>query len=549
MLGLMQDRPLMISSLIEHAAVFHADTEIVSRLPEGHVRRTTWSQVCEQSKQVANALAELGIEAGDRVGTLAWNSDRHLALYFGVSGSGAVMHTVNPRLFPDQIAYIINHAEDRILFFDTTFAQLVGQLAPQLSTVRSYVVMTDREHMPDVPGIPSDRLLCWDELIGSQSTRFDWPEFDERSASSLCYTSGTTGNPKGVLYSHRSTILHTLMTAARDTNDIHSGSSMLLVVPMFHANAWGTPYTAAMVGAKLVLPGPHLDGESVYQLMKSEGVNQSQGVPTVWMMLFSYLDEHPEIDPHELGLQVAGTGGAALPLAMVERFERDFGAETMQGWGMTETSPLCVIGRLLPKHDGLDTADRAQIKLKQGRGVCGVNLKIVDDGGNRLPWDGEAFGEVWVRGPWIASGYFKGDGGDKLDSEGFFPTGDVATIDPDGYLQLVDRAKDVIKSGGEWISSIDLENAAMSHPAVAEAAVIGVAHPKWQERPLLVAVLRKGHSASAGDILDHLAGAVVKWWLPDDVVLVDELPHTATGKVLKRELREKFRDHQLPKAN
>ncbi|MCH9708341.1 MAG: long-chain-fatty-acid--CoA ligase [Actinomycetia bacterium] len=549
MLGLIQDRPLMISSLIEHAAAFHGDTEIVSRLPEGHVRRTTWSQMCEQSKQVANALAELGIEHGDRVATLAWNSDRHLALYFGVSGSGAVMHTVNPRLFPDQLAYIINHAEDRILFFDITFAQLVGQLAPELSTVRTYVVMTDAEHMPEVPGVPSDRLVCWDELIGSQSTRFDWHEFDERSASSLCYTSGTTGNPKGVLYSHRSTILHTLMTAARDTNDIHSGSSMLLVVPMFHANAWGTPYTAAMVGAKLVLPGPHLDGESVYQLMKSEGVNQSQGVPTVWMMLFSYLDEHPEIDPHELRLQVAGTGGAALPLSMIERFERDFGTEAMQGWGMTETSPLCVIGRLLPKHDGLDAAEQAQIKLKQGRGVWGVNLKIVDDDGNRLPWDGEAFGEVWVRGPWIASGYFKGDGGDKLDSEGFFPTGDVATIDPDGYLQLVDRAKDVIKSGGEWISSIDLENAAMSHPAVAEAAVIGIAHPKWQERPLLVAVLRKGHSASAEDILNHLSGEVVKWWLPDDVVLVEKLPHTATGKVLKRELREKYRDHQLPKAN
>ncbi len=546
MLGLMQDRPLMISSLIDHAAAFHSNTEIVSRLPEGHVRRTTWSHVCRQSKQVANALGELGMERGERVATLAWNSDRHLALYFGVSGSGAVMHTVNPRLFHDQIIYIINHAEDRVLFFDITFAQLVGQLAPELSTVHTYVAMTDREHMPDIPGVPEGRLLCWDELIGSQSTAFEWPEFDERSASSLCYTSGTTGNPKGVLYTHRSTMLHTLMTAARDTNDIHSGTSMLLVVPMFHANAWGTPYTAAMVGAKLVLPGPYLDGESVYQLMKSEGVNQTQGVPTVWMMLFSYLDEHPEIDPHELGLKVAGTGGAALPLSMIERFGRDFGAETTQGWGMTETSPLCVIGRLLPKHEGLDAAERAQIRLKQGRGVCGVDLKIVDDGGDRLPWDGTAFGEVWVRGPWIASGYFKGEGGDKLDAEGFFPTGDVATIDPDGYLQLVDRAKDVIKSGGEWISSIDLENAAMGHPAVAEAAVIGVAHPKWQERPLLVAVLRKGHSASREDILDHLAGEVVKWWLPDDVVLVDELPHTATGKVLKRKLREQFRDHQLP---
>ncbi|QZT62220.1 long-chain-fatty-acid--CoA ligase [Mycolicibacterium austroafricanum] len=545
MFGLMQDRPLMISSLIEHAAAFHGDTEIVSRLPEGQVRRTTWREVNEHSKQVANALAELGMEQGDRVATLAWNSDRHLALYFGVSGSGAVMHTVNPRLFPEQIAYIVNHAEDRVLFFDITFAPLVAQLAGELGTVETFVAMTDRDHMPDIPEIPDARLRCWDDFIGGQSTAFDWPEFDERSASSLCYTSGTTGNPKGVLYSHRSTMLHTLMIAARDAIDIHSGSVILLVVPMFHANAWGTPYTAAMVGAKLVMPGPHLDGQSVYELMKAEGVNQSQGVPTVWMMLFSYLDEHPEIDAHELGLRVAGTGGAALPLSMIERFHRDFGAESMQGWGMTETSPLCVVGRLLPKHEGLSDAEKNQIRLKQGRGVWGVDLKIVDDDGNRLPWDGKAFGEVWVRGPWIASGYFRGEGGEKLDAEGFFPTGDVATIDPDGYLQLVDRAKDVIKSGGEWVSSIDLENAALGHPAVAEAAVIGVPHPKWQERPLLIAVLRKGHNATREDILEHLAGEVVKWWLPDDVVFVDELPHTATGKVLKLKLREQYRDHQL----
>ena len=546
MLGLMQDRPLLISSLIDHAATFHADTEIVSRLPEGHVRRTTWSQVRDQSKQVANALAELGIEPGDRIATLAWNSDRHLALYFGVSGAGAVMHTVNPRLFAEQIVYIINHAEDRVLFFDTTFAQLVGQLAPELSSVETYVVMADREHMPDIPGIPEGRLRCWEEFVGSQSTHYEWPEFDERSASSLCYTSGTTGNPKGVLYSHRSTMLHTLMIAARDAIDIHSGSRILLVVPMFHANAWGTPYTAAMVGATLVMPGPHLDGESVYNLMKSEGVNQSQGVPTVWMMLFSYLDEHPEIDPHELGLRVAGTGGAALPQSMIERFAREFGAESMQGWGMTETSPLCVIGRLLPKHERLSDGERTQIRLKQGRGIWGVDLKIVDDDGNRLPWDGKAFGEVWVRGPWVASGYFKGEGGEKLDAEGFFPTGDVATIDPDGYLQLVDRAKDVIKSGGEWVSSIDLENAAMGHPAVTEAAVIGVPHPKWQERPVLIAVLRKGCSATREDLLDYLSGHVAKWWLPDDVVFVDELPHTATGKVVKLKLREQYRDHRLP---
>ncbi len=538
----------MISSLIDHAATFHGDTELVSRLPEGNVRRTTWRDVGERSKQVANALTELGIERGDRVATLAWNSDRHLALYFGVSGSGAVMHTVNPRLFPEQITYIINHAEDRVLFFDITFASMVSALAPALETVEHFVVMTDRAHMPDVAGVPADRLLCWEEFIGRQSTHYDWPEFDERSASSLCYTSGTTGNPKGVLYSHRSTMLHTLMTAARDAIDIHSGSVILLVVPMFHANAWGTPYTAAMVGAKLVMPGPHLDGESVYQLMKSEGVNQSQGVPTVWMMLFAYLDEHPEIDPHELGLHYAGTGGAALPLSMIERFERDFGAETFQGWGMTETSPLCVVGRPLPKHAGLSLDEQHRLRLKQGRGVWGVDFKIVDDNGNELPWDGKAFGEVWVRGPWIASGYFRGEGGDRLDGDGFFPTGDVATIDPDGYLQLVDRTKDVIKSGGEWVSSIDLENAAMGHPAVAEAAVIGVPHPKWQERPLLIAVLRNGHHATRDDLLEYLSGQVAKWWLPDDVVFVDELPHTATGKVLKVKLREQFRERSGSQA-
>ena len=444
MLGLMQDRPLLISSLIEHAAAYHADTEIVSRLPEGPMRRTTWSQIRDQSKQVANALAQLGIEPADRVATLAWNSDRHLALYYGVSGSGAVMHTVNPRLFAEQIVYIINHAEDRVLFFDVTFAALVAALVPELETVEHYVVMTDREHMPDLPGIPAERLLCFDELIAAQSIDYEWPEFDERSASSLCYTSGTTGNPKGVLYSHRSTVLHAMLSLSRDTFDIHSGATLLLVVPMFHANAWGTPYSAAMVGAKLVLPGPHLDGESVYELMRDERVTIMQGVPTVWLMLFGYLDQHPEIDPSELVLEWAGIGGSALSQSMLERIERDLGAEGGQGWGMTETSPICVVGRLLPKHAGLPVGEQQKVKLKQGRGVFGVELKIVDEDGHRLPWDGQAFGEVWVRGPWIASGYFKGEGGERLDGEGFFPTGDIATIDADGYLQLVDRTKDVI---------------------------------------------------------------------------------------------------------
>ncbi|WP_283613541.1 long-chain-fatty-acid--CoA ligase [Mycolicibacterium poriferae] len=546
MLGLMQDRPLLISSLIEHAAAYHADTEIVSRLPEGSMRRTTWSQIRDQSKQVANALAQLGIEPADRVATLAWNSDRHLALYYGVSGSGAVMHTVNPRLFAEQIVYIINHAEDRVLFFDVTFAALVAALVPELETVEHYVVMTDREHKPDLPGIPAERLLCFDELIAAQSIDYEWPEFDERSASSLCYTSGTTGNPKGVLYSHRSTVLHAMLSLSRDTFDIHSGATLLLVVPMFHANAWGTPYSAAMVGAKLVLPGPHLDGESVYQLMRDERVTIMQGVPTVWLMLFGYLDQHPEIDPGELVLEWAGIGGSALSQSMLERIERDLGAEGGQGWGMTETSPICVVGRLLPKHAGLPVGEQQKVKLKQGRGVFGVELKIVDEEGHRLPWDGKAFGEVWVRGPWIASGYFKGEGGERLDGEGFFPTGDIATIDADGYLQLVDRTKDVIKSGGEWVSSIDLENAAMGHPDVAEAAVIAVPHPKWQERPLLLVVAREGRSPSREDILEHLAGQVAKWWLPDDVVFLDELPHTATGKVLKLELRKQFQDHRLP---
>ncbi|HEX9497269.1 MAG TPA: long-chain-fatty-acid--CoA ligase [Mycobacterium sp.] len=543
MLGLMQDHPLMISSLIEHAATFHPDTEIVSRLPEGPIRRTNWAGVREVSKQVANALTQLGIQPGDRVGTLAWNSDRHLALYYGVSGSGAVLHTVNPRLFADQITYIINHAEDQVLFFDITFARLVEQLAPQLKTVRAFIAMTDREHMPDID-VPE--LLCFDELIGSQSTAYTWPEFDERSASSLCYTSGTTGNPKGVLYSHRSTLLHALTAIPRDHFDVHSGSSVLVVVPMFHANAWGTPYTAPMVGARLVLPGPHLDGESVYQLMRDEHVNFTQGVPTVWMMLFSYLDDHPEIDPREIGLQYAGVGGAALSASMIERFERDFGAETMQGWGMTETSPLCVIGRLQAKHAALPAEEQLKLKLKQGHGVWGVDLKIVDDDGRPLPWDGKAFGEAFVRGPWIASGYFKGEGGGKLDSEGYFPTGDVATIDPEGYVHLVDRSKDVIKSGGEWISSIDLENAATGHPAVAEAAVIGVPHPKWQERPLLLVVVRPGHTVTREELIDYLSGEVAKWWLPNDVVFVVELPHTATGKLFKMKLREQYRDHQLP---
>ncbi len=542
MLGLMQDRPLLISSLVEHAATFHPATEIVSRLPEGAEHRTDWRGLRDLSKQVAQAMAVLGVKPGDRVGTLAWNSFRHLALYYGVSGSGAVLHTVNPRLFPAQIDYIINHAEDQVLFFDIGFAPLLEQLAPQLKSVKHFVAMTDRAHMPDI-ALPN--LHGFDELMASQSTQYQWPTFDERSASSLCYTSGTTGNPKGVLYSHRSTMLHSLMELAPDTFGISSAETLLLIVPMFHANAWGAPYAAAMVGAKLVLPGPHLDGQSIYQLMGQERVTFSQGVPTVWTMLFQYLDANPHLDPKSLGVKRVGIGGSAVSRAMLERFEQQFGAVVVQGWGMTETSPIGVINTLLPKHAHSPAEELVKVKLKQGRGVWGVDLKIVDEHGQALPWDGVAFGHLHVRGPWITSGYFKSEGGQVLDAEGFFPTGDVATIDADGFVQLVDRAKDVIKSGGEWISSIDVELCAHSHPGVAEAAVIGVAHPTWQERPLMLVVRRAGSSVTVEELMAYLLPRLAKWWLPDEILFVDELPHTATGKLLKTQLRETYKDHRL----
>ncbi|MFC7518429.1 3-(methylthio)propionyl-CoA ligase [Herbaspirillum sp. GCM10030257] len=543
MLGLMQDRPLLISSLIEHAATYHPEREIVARTVEGTLHRTNYAEVHRRAKRVANALKALDIEFSDRVGTLAWNTHRHLELYFGVSGSGAVLHTVNPRLFPEQIEYIINHAEDKVLFFDTTFAPLIEKLAPKLKSVRHFIAMTDRAHMP-VLDIPN--LLCYEDLLAAQSEEYVWPEFDERSASSLCYTSGTTGNPKGVLYSHRSTVLHSLMECSPDTFGVCSSMCILLAVPMFHANAWGMPYATAMVGAKVVMPGPHLDGQSLYELMRDEGVTFSQAVPTVWLMLFQYLDQHPEIDMKKLGLKTIGVGGAATPRTMIERFERDFGADYVQGWGMTETSPIGVIGRLLPKHAGMTREEQTRVKMKAGRAVWGVGLKIVGDDGKELPHDGVAYGHLHVRGPWIAGGYFKDEGGKVLDKDGWFPTGDIATIDADGYVQLVDRAKDVIKSGGEWISSIDLENTAIGHPAVQEAAIIAAPHPKWQERPLLLAVKRPGKDLTREELLEYLGERVAKWWVPDDVVFVSELPHTATGKLLKTKLREQFRDYRLP---
>lgn len=544
MLGMMQDRPLLISSLIEYAALYHGDREIISRSIEGPIHRTNYRELHARSKKLANALARLGIKPGERVGTLAWNTYRHMELYYSVSGMGAILHTINPRLFPEQIVYIGNHAEDQYIFFDLTFAPLIEAVASHLKTVKAFVAMTDRAHMPSIK-VPN--LLCYEDLIAAESDDYTWPSFDERTASSLCYTSGTTGNPKGVLYSHRSTVLHSYCVCTRDGLGLSSYDSLLVIVPLFHANAWGIPYAAAMCGAKLVLPGAQLDGKSVYELVRDEQCNFSAGVPTVWLMFFQYIDQHKEFDlKKDIPLERIVIGGSAAPRAMIERFHHQFGARVIHAWGMTEMSPLGTTGNLLPKHEHLPVEKRFDIQQKQGRAVYNVDLKITDDDGNELPRDGVAFGHLMVRGPWITSGYFKGEGGHVLDNNGFFDTGDVATLDADGYMQITDRSKDVIKSGGEWISSIDVENAAVGHPAVAEAAVIGITHAKWQERPLLIIVKKPGQEVTKDDILTYLTSKIAKWWLPDDVVFVNELPHTATGKLLKTKLRTDFKDYKLP---
>jgi acyl-CoA synthetase (AMP-forming)/AMP-acid ligase II len=543
MLGLMQDRPLLISSLIEHANAFHPGGEIVSRTVEGPIHRCTYGDIHRRAKQMAGALTTLGVGPGDRIATLAWNGYRHMELYYGVSGMGAVLHTINPRLFPEQIVYIANHAEDKYLFFDLTFAPLIEKLGPLMKSVKGFVAMTDRAHMPAL-NVPN--LICYEELIGAQNGDFAWPVFDENTASSLCYTSGTTGNPKGVLFSHRSTVLHSFAACATDCLGVSALESLMLVVPMFHVNAWGMPYAGAMAGAKLVMPGPGLDGKSVYELLRDEKVTMALGVPTVWLMLLQHV-EAGGLDPKtELTLRRVVIGGSAAPRAMSEKFETLFGAFVLHAWGMTEMSPLGTVCNLLGKHHGCTLEQRLDVQAKQGRPLFGVEMKITGDDGRALPHDGKAFGHLMVRGPWISSGYYKAEGGNILDADGFFDTGDVATIDADGYMQITDRSKDVIKSGGEWISSIDLENAAMGHPGVAEAAVIGIAHPKWQERPLLVVVRKAGQDISRDSLLTFLEGRVAKWWLPDDVAFVTELPHTATGKLLKLKLRETFKDYQLP---
>ncbi|MBX3571219.1 MAG: long-chain-fatty-acid--CoA ligase [Mesorhizobium sp.] len=542
MLGLMQDQPLLISSLIEHAARFHPHSEIVSRTCEGPTMRLTYSGLRARAAKLANALLRMGIKPGDRVASLAWNTHRHMELYFAVSGIGAVLNTVNPRLFPEQIDYIVNHAENRVLFFDITFAGLVSDLKPKLATVERFVALTDAEHLPkDIDGADA-----YEDLLSAETADIAWPEFDERTASSLCYTSGTTGNPKGVLYSHRSTILHSFMVCTADGFRLARADSVLLVVPLFHVNAWGIPYASAMCGAKLVLPGPKLDGKSLFELAVAEECTFSLGVPTVWLGFFKHIDDNPGLDVSKLKLERVVVGGSAAPRAIIERFRRDHGVFVLHAWGMSETSPVATIGNLLPAHRGLPEKGQIDIQAKQGRPVYGIDIKITGEDGSDLPMDGSVSGDLKVRGPWVTSGYFRGEGGHVLDADGWFATGDVAKIDAEGYVQLTDRSKDVIKSGGEWISSIDLENAAVGHPAVQEAAVIGLPHPKWQERPLLIIVRKPGAQASREELLAFLSDRVAKWWLPDDVAFVDELPHTATGKLLKTKLREQFRNHTLP---
>jgi acyl-CoA synthetase (AMP-forming)/AMP-acid ligase II len=538
--GLMMDMPLSIAALIQHADRHHGDTEIVSRTVEGHVHRYGYSDAHRRARQLANALRALGVKPHDRVGTLAWNGYRHFEIYYAASGSGAVVHTINPRLFPEQITYIVNHADDAVLFFDLTFLPLVEKLAPLCRGVRAWIAMTDRAHMP---GGGLD-LLCYEQLVDSHSDDYRWPEIDERSAAGLCYTSGTTGNPKGVLYSHRSTVLHAYGASLPDALNLSARDVVLPVVPMFHVNAWGLPYAAPLVGAKLVFPGAQLDGASLHGLFEAEKVTCSAGVPTIWLGLLNHVKSQGQ---RFTTLERTVIGGSACPPAMIRTFEDDYSVRVLHAWGMSEMSPLGTVNTFKAKHLALPKAQRDSLQHSQGRPIFGVDMKIVDDEGKELPRDGKAFGNLLVRGPWICSSYFKDEGGDPL-REGWFPTGDVATLDPDGYMQITDRSKDVIKSGGEWISSIDLENAAMAHPAVAEAAVIGVAHPKWDERPLLVVMRKPGESVSREALLQFFEGRVAKWWIPDDVVFVDQIPHTATGKILKTKLREQFRDHRLPTA-
>ncbi|HLW93351.1 MAG TPA: long-chain fatty acid--CoA ligase [Roseiarcus sp.] len=541
MLGLMQQRPLLISSLVDYAATYHGEREIVSRDPEGAFHRSNYSHVAARAKRVANALGALGVASGDRVATLAWNSHRHLELYYGVTCSGRVLHTVNPRLFGEQLRYIIHHAEDGYIFFDPLFAPLVEQLGPHLPLVRGWVALCEAGGMP---AAKVKNLLCYEELLSAASPDHDWPLFDENTACTLCYTSGTTGNPKGVLYSHRSTVLHAFAACSADGFGLRARDSILVVVPLFHANAWSLPFSAAMCGAKLVLPGPNLDPESIYMLLEKEECTKAGGIPTIWLNVLAWIENNrSRLDLSRLKLKEVFSGGTAPPRATIEKFHDLLGVFLRHAWGMTETSPIATVGSPLAKHDAATREELVDMQVAQGRQAYGIEVKLVGRNGEDLPHDGKSVGELKVRGNWVISGYFKGEGGEVVDKDGWFGTGDVATIDADGYVRLTDRLKDVIKSGGEWISSIEIENLVVSHPDVFEAAVIAIEHPVWQERPLLIVQPKPGRSPSKQSILDFLSGKIAKWWMPDDVVFVDSLPHTATGKLLKTELRAQHRGH------
>jgi fatty-acyl-CoA synthase len=546
LMGQMMQLPLTVSSLIRHAQRHAGDVEVVSKRCEGDLHRSDWAGVADRARRFAQALDALGVAPGERVATLAWNGHRHVEIYYGSSGSGRVCHTVNPRLFPEQIEWIVNDAGDAVLCFDLGFLPLVEKLAARLTGVRHFVLMSDAAHLPATSAIPG--LLAFDALLDAQDGDYDWPALDEHVAATLCYTSGTTGNPKGVLYSHRSIVLHSYAAALPDAMNCSTRDVILPIVPMFHVNAWGIPYTAAMVGAKLVMPGPHLDGASLYELFESEGVTFSAGVPTVWLGLLSYMKSR---DLRFSTFRRTVIGGSACPPAMMRTLQDDYGIEVIHAWGMTEMSPLGTLCKLQSKHLALPRERRQRLLETQGRVIYGVDMAIVDDEGRSLPWDGQAAGNLVVRGPWVLERYFKSAESPlvAVDGEpGWFPTGDVAAIDADGFMTITDRSKDVIKSGGEWISSIELENIAVAHPAVHEAAVIACRHPKWDERPLLVVVLKPGASATREELLAFFEGKVAKWQVPDDVAFVTELPHTATGKLQKLKLRQQFRDHVLPAA-
>lgn len=543
LLGQMMDVPLTVSSLIAHAARHFGGVEIVSRRIEGDMHRYTYRDCEKRAKQLAQALIALGVAQGERIGTLAWNGYRHLEAYYGVAGFGAVCHTINPRLFPEQIAWIINDAQDRYVLFDTTFAPLVDMLAPQCPHVRGWIALAGEAHLPKMQTALPVPLLSYETLIAAHDGAFDWPRIEESQASYLCYTSGTTGNPKGALYSHRSTVLHAFGASLPDAMCLSARDSVLPVVPMFHVNAWGIPHAAPLTGAKLVFPGKDLDGKSLFELMEAEGVTYSAGVPTVWLGLLNYLKE---AQVRFTTLRRTVIGGSACPPAMLRMFEDDYGVEVIHAWGMTEMSPLGTLSKLTWEQSRRAPDEQRTLREKQGHVMYGVDMKIVGEDGNELPWDGVAFGDLHVRGPWVIQRYFQKDESPLVD--GWFPTGDVATIDPDSFLHITDRSKDVIKSGGEWISSIDVENVVMAHPAVHEAACIAISHPKWDERPLLVIVKKPGAQVTREEILKFYEGRVAKWWIPDDVVFVDEIPHTATGKMQKLKLRERFKDYAGPEG-